>query len=124
MEGMSSTNSRKVALELAALAEAHGGLNVVVLDMGTLASWTDFFVIATVTSVTHMKGVMKFVKEFLAEKGVDVYRRSSAKEDEEWLLVDCGDIVLHLMNARAREFYELEKLWFQAERLKVPSGER
>jgi ribosome-associated protein len=40
-------------------------------------------------------------------------------EDEEWCLVDYGDFVVHIMGARAREFYELETLWFGAEMTKV-----
>jgi ribosome-associated protein len=38
---------------------------------------------------------------------------------DDWKLLDCGDFVVHLMSSRAREFYDLEKLWFQAERTEV-----
>jgi ribosome-associated protein len=115
---MSSNDTREIVIGLAEIVERHGGNKVVVLDLSRLAIWTDFFVIATVTSTTHMRGLMKFVKDFLNENNVPVYRRSTAREDEEWLLVDCGDFVLHLMNQRARDFYELEKIWFQAETIR------
>jgi ribosome-associated protein len=119
MEDTSSINTRETALALARVVEKHGGLKIIVLDLSSLAVWTDYFVIATVTSTAHMRGVIKFVKDFLDEKGVETYRRSSTREDEEWLLVDCGDFVLHLMNQRTRDFYELEKLWFQAESIQI-----
>jgi ribosome-associated protein len=118
MEDTSLIKARAAALALADVVEAHGGLKVTVIDLSRLTIWTDFFVIATVTSTTHMKGVMKFVKDFFDENEISGYRRSSAREDEEWLLVDCGDFVLHLMNQRARDFYELEKLWFQGDTVK------
>lgn len=104
------------ALGLAELIAMHNGENVKLLDLRPLSTWTDFFVIATVTSGVHQRGIMKFVKEYLRQNGMDSYYRRSTGDDDgqDWFLLDCGTVVVHLMSPRAREFYELERLWYQA----------
>jgi ribosome-associated protein len=96
------------------LSAAHGG-EVVVLDMRNLNFWTDFFVIATVTSNTHLSGLERHVKEHARERGLDILHRSRRPEvEDEWCLLDMGGIVVHLMTAKTRAFYELERLWSAA----------
>jgi ribosome-associated protein len=96
------------------LSEAHGG-EVTVMDMRALNFWTDFFVIATVTSGAHLSGMERHVKDFAGERGFNVLHRSRRPEsDDEWCLLDLGGIVVHLMTAKTRAFYELERLWSAA----------
>ena len=109
------------ALELGKLLHDHNGGEVVVMDMGPLDFWTDFFIIATVTSNTHMEGLERHIKGFIQENDMEILYRSrkpgtnrdqsSAQSEEEWRLLDLGGIVIHLMTARSRSFYELERLW-------------
>ena len=108
MEGIAP--ARKIAT---ALADNKGG-DVVILDVAALAGWTDRCVIATATSSTHLRGLERVVLEEASALGLHPPRKGSRAEDDEWLLVDLGDIVVHLMTERARSFYELEELWFQA----------
>jgi len=108
---------RERVLKLCKLLEEHNGQETAALDLSSLGTWTDFFVFTTVTSSTHMRGLLKFIKDFIAEENIDTYRRSSGLESDEWLLVDCGDFIVHIMNREARAFYELEKLWSNAERI-------
>jgi ribosome-associated protein len=61
----------------------------------------------------------RFVDEELAKQGLARLNRSSFSEDDEWLLVDLGIVVVDIMTERARSFYELEKLWFQSPALRV-----
>jgi len=116
-----------VANEAGRLLCEHKGGDVVVMDMRGLNFWTDFFVIATATSGTHLSGLERHVKEFAALRGLEL-RRSRKPEMqaivqlggtagpgmEEWCLIDLGNIVIHLMNERSRSFYELERLWSSA----------
>jgi ribosome-associated protein len=103
------------AVELGELLSASRGGEVVVLDMRNLNFWTDFFVIATVTSNAHLSGMERHVKEYVRERGLDILHRSRRPETEdEWCLLDMGGIVVHLMTAKARAFYELERLWSAA----------
>lgn len=97
------------------LADRNGG-DTVLLDLRPLSSWTDFFIVTGATSSTHMRGLLKHADEFLGPRGYAPIRRPSPADDEEWCLVDYGPFVLHIMSAGAREFYELEKLWFEAEK--------
>jgi ribosome-associated protein len=127
MEGMSPEtealwSSGMKLIETAAvigeLLRDHRGADVLVLDLREMASpygagaWTDFFVIATSSSGTHMDGLDRHIKEFCHERGIDILRRSHKPDGEdEWRIIDLGPIVIHLMNSKARSFYDLERLY-------------
>ena len=103
------------AVELGKLLADHRGADVVVMDMGDLNFWTDFFVITTVTSNTHLMGLERHIKDFVLENQLEIIHRSRRpKTDDEWCLLDLGGIVIHLMTARVRSFFELERLWSAA----------
>ena len=103
------------AIALGRLLEDHRGNEVVVMDMSPLNYWTDFFVIATVTSDTHLRGLERHIKNFAAEKELEIFHRSRKPEgSDEWCLLDLGGIVVHLMTERTRSFFELERLWSAA----------
>ena len=103
---------RASALELGKLLEDYNGKEVIVMDMTPLNFWTDFFVIATVTSNTHLMGLERHIKEFVHEKRLEILHRSRRPDvDDEWCLLDLGSIVIHLMTATTRDFFELERLW-------------
>jgi ribosome-associated protein len=112
-------DSAAVARALAGTLADHKGGEVVVLDVAKQAGWTDCFVIATATSTAHLRGLARFVDEELAKQGLARLNKSSFSEDDEWLLIDLGIVVVHIMTERARSFYELEKLWFQSPAIRV-----
>lgn len=101
-----------------ALAEHKGG-EVVVLDLGPCQTWTDFFVLATASSTTHLRGLARAADEWAHEVKAEIRNSPRIADDEGWVLLDLGNVVAHLMTAESRAFYELEKLWFQAEVTKV-----
>jgi len=106
---------RASALELGKLLEDHNGKEVIVMDMTPLNFWTDFFIIATVTSNTHLAGLERHIKEFVHEKELEILHRSRRPDtDDEWCLLDLGGIVIHLMTPGTRDFFELERLWSAA----------
>ncbi|MDR3166317.1 MAG: ribosome silencing factor [Treponema sp.] len=109
-------DDKNSALAIGGMIREHKGGDVVVMDLRGLNSWTDFFVIATVTSYTHMQGLQRNIKEFAREWNMEILRghRKQPAEDE-WNLIDMGNIVIHLMTAKSRAFYELERLWSAAE---------
>jgi ribosome-associated protein len=111
-------------LALGELLRDARGQDVVALDLRGLNSWTDFFVIVTVTSGAHRLGLERHIKDFARERGVEILRRSARPSggiEDEWSLIDMGDLVVHLMTEKARLFYELERLW-GADPLKIPPG--
>jgi len=91
----------------------HKGQDVITLDLRKAGVWTDFFIIATVSSNTHMDGLDRHIKELCRDKEIEILRRSRKPEnmDDEWRIIDLGTIVIHLMSSRARSFYDLERLY-------------
>ncbi|MDR1421216.1 MAG: ribosome silencing factor [Treponema sp.] len=112
-----SREDRETALALGKLLAEHRCADVTVLDLSRLDAWTDFFVIATVSSGAHLSGLERHIRDFSRERALEILRRSrrTRLEDDEWCLVDMGALVVHLMSRKARSFYELERLWSAAE---------
>ena len=109
---MEDTAKSEIVLGIAALIDDHNGIDTTVLDIKEQSSWTDYFVISTVSSYAHMKGVVRYLRKYLSDNSVDPLNRRKSIGDEGWMLIDCGNFVIHLMSPDAREFYELERLWF------------
>ncbi len=100
------------AKEIAQLMEDGKGDNVVLLDISGLNSWTDYFVIVTVSSSTLTQGLYKQIKDYIKNNDLEIHVTRNKKSDgDDWNLVDLGPIVVHLMTEQARTFYDLEKLW-------------
>ncbi len=111
---MDATASARAARAIAAALADHKGNDIVILDLAGVVGWTDRFVIATASSTVHLRGLERVVMETAAGLGMPPLRKGSRTDDDEWILVDLGDVIVHLMTERSRSFYELEKLWFQA----------
>lgn len=82
----------------------------VAIDVEEISSLTDCMVIASGTSNRHLAAMSEKVIEGLKDKKVSGIKIEGQGGDE-WLLVDAGDVVIHLMSSEAREFYDLESLW-------------
>ena len=84
--------------------------NVVELDVRNHASFTDFMIFASGKSTRHVKSIANEVIE--AAKAASLPPLGFEGEDVgEWILVDLGDVIVHIMLPETRQFYELEKLW-------------
>src|SRR6056297_1732697 len=110
-----TVKSRDVALEIGRVIDEHKGADTVVIDVREQSSWTSFFVISTVYSVGHLKGLTRHIKNLLRDTDVNVLHRHKRIAEDGWELIDCGSVVIHLMNEEMRDFYDLEKLWFSGE---------
>lgn len=86
------------------------GIDIVKLDVRDLTAVTDYMVVASGTSNRHVNALA----EAVAEKSKAAGHRPIGVEGEsgsEWVLLDLGDVLVHVMLPRVREFYNLEKLW-------------
>ncbi|MFO7850558.1 MAG: ribosome silencing factor [Spirochaetia bacterium] len=107
-----TVKSEKPAIDIALLIDEHRGENTIVIDVSEESSWTDYFIISTINSTGHLKGVVRHVKQFLREENMEMIHRHKRIAEDGWELMDCGNMVIHLMSKEMRDFYDLEKLWF------------
>jgi len=111
---MASTSTKtELVLGAARLLEEHRGENTVALDIRGMQTWTDYHVITTVRSSAHLGGLLRALTAYLKEHSVQPLSRDRRTTHDGWLLLDCGDFVVHLMSAELREFYTLERLYFR-----------
>lgn len=94
---------------------------IVALDLRKVASFTDYFLLSSGTSSRQVQAIADFVEEQLRLAGrrplhTEGYSRA------EWILLDYGDFVVHTFNVTARRFYDLERLWRDAERVELPAN--
>jgi len=106
-------------LVIAALEEIKA-VDVKVLDVEGKASFTDRMIIASGTSSRHVKSVADNVVMRAKEKGVELLGMEGETTGE-WILVDLGDVVVHVMQPEIRDFYNLEKLWTVEEAAERPA---
>jgi len=91
--------------------EEHKGVDIVSIDVSELTDVTDFIIISTATSQRHASTLADKVSRAFRNKGIHTLGTEGANQKDGWVLIDLGDIVVHIMLAEAREFYSLEKLW-------------
>jgi len=107
-----------IVMALNAAAEKKA-LNVVVMDLREIASFTDYFVLASGANERQVQAISDEVVETLKKAGTPVMRTEGYKTAE-WILLDYGDFVIHIFNEKARSFYDLERLWRESKRVILP----
>ncbi len=97
--------------------------DIVVLDVRRMTTVTDYMIVASGTSVRHVKALADAVADKTREAG---HRPSGIEGEEgsEWVLLDLQDVLVHVMLPRAREFYNLEKLWSPSLAIDVAAKDR
>ncbi len=113
---MPTKTTRMLAQRIAKVASDHQALDIVVLDLRKLTSFTDFFVICSGGSDRQVGAIAMAIHDELkkhrhlplGEEGISSGR---------WALLDYGDVVTHVFYPEEREYYGLEKLWFDAPRI-------
>jgi ribosome-associated protein len=100
-------------------AESKKASGIAVLDLRGVASFADYFVIATGSNTRQNQTIADEVERQLALQG----ERPNAAEgyqSGEWILLDYGDLIVHVMSPQSRAFYDLERLWRQAKAVEIP----
>lgn len=86
------------------------GRDIISLEVTNLTSVTDFMLVVSGTSGRHVKSLVDHVVETAKHAGV-MPRGVEGREANEWVLVDLGDVIVHVMQVEPRAFYDLERLW-------------
>ena len=89
-----------------------------ILDVGDLLGITDAFVLATGTNTRQVRTIVEEIELQLREGGGRRPRAAEGRDDASWVLLDYGDMVVHVFLPETREFYGLERLW--ADAAKIP----
>ena len=116
--GSSSAETMAVAQGIVQACEDVKGKDIVVLDVASISDVADFFIVVSGRSDRQVQGITNRVMEQLARTGV---RPLSVEgyEDGQWVLIDCGEVVVHVFYEPVREIYDLESLWMRARRLEM-----
>lgn len=103
------------------------GFNIKIYDARGTSSLSDFFVIATMENVTSAKAAFDSVSANLKKHGQTVLS-AEGTNDAEWILLDMGDLVIHIFQENSRDIFNLDKLWQDIPQLQIPqeyySGEK
>jgi ribosome-associated protein len=111
------------AVEAADAADDKKATDLTILEVADVLAVVDLFLLATTTSDRQLKAVAESIEERGREQDRKPLRREG-KAESGWLLLDFGDVVCHLFSSEQREFYSLERLWADAPRIDVATGER
>jgi ribosome-associated protein len=89
----------------------------VVIDVGDLIAITDYFVVASGTNDRQVRAIADEVEHRVKKSGGPSPRRVEGLDDARWVLMDYGDFVVHVFDREARSYYDLERLWGDAQRV-------
>ncbi len=106
-------DSKEFAEKITDVIFSKKGFDVVILDLRKLASFADYFVIASGDSDTQVKAIADEVDKKMKDDGIRCWHKEGYKALS-WVLLDYVDVVVHVFKKDAREFYKLEKLWGDA----------
>jgi ribosome-associated protein len=113
----SPNRSLELALAAAREAEDNRGQDVLVLDMREQTSAFDFFVIATGTSNRQLRAMSDAIDDRLQKQFGHRRLGLEGYQDSHWILLDYGSVIIHLFDAKQRDYYQLEDLWAGAPRI-------
>ncbi len=96
--------------------------DMVTLDLRSIASFTEYFIIASGANQRQVQAIADAINEQLKKQLSRRPVRIEGYNSAEWVLLDYGDFVAHIFNHESREFYDLARLWRDARRVEMPEG--
>jgi ribosome-associated protein len=105
--------SRRATIAAQAAADKKG-MEIVVLDVGEIISITEMFVLVSATNPRQVKTIAEEVEVALKASGSAGPRSVEGLDDATWVLMDFGDVIVHVFQAETRDYYDLDRLWADA----------
>jgi len=91
---------------------------VILLELGEIVDFTDYFLICSGTSTTQVKAIADSIEEKFKEKGV-LPSHIEGYTEGRWVLMDYDEVIIHVFHEDTRKFYELERLWGDAPQIPI-----
>ncbi len=113
-------NSRELVSKVVKAIKEKKGTNIIILQMKDLSALTDYYVLANGNSRVQTQAIADEIKDEIAKTGISFARREGYAEGR-WILLDFGNVIVHVFQEEEREFYSLERLWGDA--LRIPGEE-
>jgi ribosome-associated protein len=113
----------ELALLAARVAAETRGTDIRVLDLRQLTPVVDYFVIATGSSRRQMHAMADEIEKVVKQDLHDRIRGSEGYEEGRWIVLDYGDVMVHLFDPEARSYWDLEGLWSDATRVPMPDSD-
>ncbi|WP_052590718.1 ribosome silencing factor [Halobacteriovorax marinus] len=98
------------------------GINLKVLDVKESSSLTDFFVLGSATNPTMAQSMADEITKQLKVHGYEVISREGSRKGDDWILLDFGDIIVHVFLDVSRSVYDLDNLWENAKEVEIPNS--
>ncbi len=117
------SRSPEQAIFIAQAANEKKAGDVLVLEVGDLTSIADFFIFASGESERQVRGLTAFIEKEMALR-YHTHPVIEGKETANWVLLDYGDIIVHIFRSDIRQYYALEKMWADAPHITVPESEQ
>jgi ribosome-associated protein len=117
------SSDRDSTLQLAQIIARAGderkGEDIIVLNVGEVSPLADYFVIITGFSKVQVRAIARSIEEKVEQELNLLPRRTEGQAEGTWLLQDYGDVIVHILMPREREFYNLEAFWGHAKRVEI-----
>lgn len=95
-------------------------LDMVAIDIRKIASFAEFFLVCSGTSTRQVQAIADEVLEKMREERESRPLHTEGYEAATWILLDYGDLIVHIFTEESRDFYQLERLWRDADRVELP----
>ncbi len=111
-------DAKSLTLLIGEILQSKHAEDIALLQVDTLTSIADFFILCTAESSPQLKAIANEVEDRLSEQGIEPLS-VEGREGGSWILIDYGAVVLHIFKEEARAFYKLDDLWADAPRMQL-----
>jgi ribosome-associated protein len=109
--------ARRLAVLAAQVADGKGARDPIILEVGDVLVLADHFVVASAVNDRQVKAIVDDIERRVAEAGLGKPLRVEGLDTRQWVLLDYGDVVVHVFLQEVRDYYDLERLWSDVPRV-------
>ncbi len=120
---MTPSTSKEKAILCARAVLDRKAADLIILEVKDLSSFTDYFLICSGNSDRQVQSIASHIEEKLGKMGIRPLGVEGKREGR-WILMDYGDVIVHVFYEPVREFYDLERLWSEAPRVELPPASK